>query len=158
MQEVEEEISSDVSLSSSDASFESSSSPSPTSPEAVVEPSGSYRKKPKLDLQKDTIIGNAMKILGTLADSHQIFADYIADQLRNMTEAKQRRLKLLIQKAIIAVEEEPEPILTPTPVSSPLPPTSTIPGPSSSAASPRAFSQDMFKKQAQQYPFQYTEL
>lgn len=43
-------------------------------------------------------------------DSFQIFADYVADQMRNMTETKQKRLKLMIQKAIIELEEEPDPI------------------------------------------------
>lgn len=73
-------------------------------------PSGSHRIKkvdPK-ELQKEALMKNAMKILGTPGDSYQIFGDYIADQLRTMAEKKQKRLKLLIQKAVILVEEEPE--------------------------------------------------
>lgn len=42
------------------------------------------------------------------SDTHQIFADFVADQLRNTTTDKQKRLKLLIQKAIISIEESPE--------------------------------------------------
>lgn len=158
-------------MSGSESSFEVVSLSPPASPEAGVPPSGSYRKK-KASLQKDTLLNNAMKILGTPADSLQIFGDYIADQLRNMTEVKQKRLRLLIQKAIVAVEEEPEPILNASAVQEPLPPISTIPGPSSRSTeqtlppsatstplhSPQAFSQDMFGGQSEtQYQFQFGE-
>lgn len=100
-------------MSGSESSLEevSFSIPSTPSLEAVITPSGSYRKKrsePTPNIQKEILLSNATKILGTPADSHQIFADYVADQMRNMVEGKQKRLKLMIQKAIIEVEEEPD--------------------------------------------------
>lgn len=116
MQEGQDETLSDPNMTGSDESLEIVPPPSPASADPTILPSGSYRKKraqPKSS-EKETIMDNAMKILGTPADSHQIFGDYVADQLRYMTEPKQKKLKLLIQKAIIAVEEQ-----SPTPFSLP---------------------------------------
>lgn len=101
----------DFNINGSDFSILASSSKLSTSTEDVG--SGSYRRKKatksKDTLQKETLLSNAMNILGSPTDSHQIFGDYVADQMRNMTVDKQKRLKLLIQKAIIQVEEEFEP-------------------------------------------------
>lgn len=69
--------------------------------------SGSYRKKTK-KLQNDAMMKSAMKILSTPVDSFQIFGDFVADQMRGMNENKRKRLKLIIQKAIIELEEEPD--------------------------------------------------
>ena len=112
MQEVIEETSSEyVNESGSESIF---ADPLPSPPESLVasvSPYESYlysnKGESKANLQKDALMSNAMKILGTPRDSHQIFGDYIADQLRNMTEAKQKRFKLMIQKAIVVVAEEP---------------------------------------------------
>lgn len=49
-----------------------------------------------------------MKVLSTPSDSHQIFGDYVADALRNMTEFKSKKLKITIQKAIVKMQEEPD--------------------------------------------------
>lgn len=59
-------------------------------------------------MQKENLLKNAMKVLSEPSDSCQIFGDYVADQMRSMIEKKRKKLKLIIQKAIIELEEQDE--------------------------------------------------
>lgn len=81
-------------------------SPEATTPEIPETP----RKKAKscskstdspYSLQRKAILNRAFEVLQTKSDSAQIFGDFVADQLRQLDDAKSKQLQRIIQREIL---------------------------------------------------------
>lgn len=73
--------------------------------------------------EDDAILAKAIKVMDRPIDNFQIFGDYVASELRSLrSEQLQRKLKRMIQKAILEISElaDEEESGTSTPASVPL--------------------------------------
>ncbi|CAH2006592.1 unnamed protein product [Acanthoscelides obtectus] len=67
------------------------------------------KAKEKTDEEGDAMLEKAKNILNTPTDEYTVFGEYVASELRQLrSDERKRRLKRIIQKAIVAMSEEDE--------------------------------------------------
>ncbi|CAH1971783.1 unnamed protein product [Acanthoscelides obtectus] len=67
------------------------------------------KAKEKTNEEDDAMLEKAKNILNTPTDEYTVFGEYVASELRQLrSDERKRRLKRIIQKAIVAMSEEDE--------------------------------------------------